>query len=280
MSLLGAGRVRELLASQGVRPSKSLGQNFVIDPNTIRKMVKLSGIGSADRVLEIGAGTGSLTLGLAETGAHVMAIEFDRRLIPALEEATQGLPNVQISQEDALRFDYGSSEANHLAGNLPYNIAATVVLKALDEASQLQSLTVMTQREVGERLAAAPGTKAYGLPSVLVAYHGAARVAGRVSRKAFYPVPGVDSVIVRIERRLPPGVDHADLQKVARLAFGQRRKTVRKALETLEGNGMSPEAALEAAAIPPQARAEELSLAQFVALTQALTSPGPHPSIS
>jgi 16S rRNA (adenine1518-N6/adenine1519-N6)-dimethyltransferase len=269
MSLLGAARVRELLERQGVRPTKALGQNFVIDPNTIRKMVKLSRIGAADRVLEIGAGAGSLTLGLAETGAHVLAIEFDRRLMPALEEATRGVAGVEIMEADALRFDLSSVDANHLAGNLPYNIAATVVLRALDEAPQLQSLTVMTQREVGERLAAGPGDKAYGLPSVLVAYHGAARVVGRVSRNAFFPVPGVDSVIVRIERTTPPDIDHAELRAVVRAAFGQRRKMVRRALAAAREPG-EIEAALQRAAIPSEARAEELSLDQFVTLTREL----------
>ena len=215
--LLGAKRLRELLDENDVRPSKALGQNFVIDPNTIRKMVEIAGVGAGDSVLEIGAGAGSLTLGLAATGAEVTAVELDRKLLPVINEVTVDIPSVSVVHADALEFDFGSIGADSLVANLPYNIATQVVLRAAEFGPQLQRMTVMTQREVGERLAADPGSKVYGVTTVLLAYFGSARVSGRVSRQRFYPVPNVDSVIVSVERHAePPAVDRDALFTIAR----------------------------------------------------------------
>ena len=267
VSLLGAKQLRELLEASGVRPSKSLGQNFVIDPNTIRKMVNIAGIGPGDTVLEIGAGAGSLTLGLAAVGATVIAVEVDQRLLPVIRAVTADIPTTTVVHADALTFDYASANATRLVANLPYNIATQVVLRALEDGPQLTRLTVMTQREVGERLAAEPGSKIYGLTTVLLAYFGSARVAARVSRQAFYPVPNVDSVIVSVDRHLdPPAVDRATLFRVARAAFAQRRKTLRRCLVPVAGSLEAAATALATAGIPPDARAEDVPFERFVAL--------------
>ena len=270
--LLGARRLREVLDSRGISPSKALGQNFVTDPNTIRKIVDVARISSSDRVLEVGAGAGSLTLGLCTAAAHVTAIEVDRWLLPVLEETLAGVPNVDVVHSDVLSLDGGSITANKLVANLPYNIATTVVLKILEEAPQISELTVMTQREVGERLAAGPGSKTYGQTSVMVAYFADAIVVGRISRKVFYPVPNVDSVLVRIVRRpTPTEVDRDALFDVIRAAFAQRRKNLRNNLAEIAGSSSAAERALEAASVAPGARGETLSLDDFVRLACCLT---------
>lgn len=270
--LLGARRLREVLDSRGIKPSKALGQNFVTDPNTIRKIVEIARVSPSDRVIEVGAGAGSLTLGLCAAAAHVTAIEVDRWLIPVLEETLEGVANVEVLHADALTVDLASIEANKLVGNLPYNIATNVVLRVLEEAPQVSELTVMTQREVGERLAAGPGSKTYGQTSVMVAYYAAAEVAGRISRNVFYPVPNVDSVLVRIVRRsAPPEVDRGALFDVIRAAFAQRRKTIRNNIAAIAGSSENAEDALEAASIAPGARGETLSLDDFVRLTCCLS---------
>lgn len=268
---LGAARVGELLRNHGIVPKRSLGQNFVVDPNTIGKVVDAAALEPSDRVLEVGAGCGSLTVGLAGACEQVYALEVDRRLLPVLQEVVGDLDNVDIVSADALAADLGGFAANKLIANLPYNIAATMVLRALETAPQLESLTVMTQKEVGRRLAAAPGSKIYGQTSVLVAYFGSARVVAPVSRRAFYPVPKVDSVIVRIDRiRQETRVDREKLFAVVRGAFGQRRKTIRNALITVAGSNAEAEKALQIAGVEPRARAEELDLDQFVAIAEAL----------
>ena len=271
ISLLGAKRLRELLDENGVRPSKALGQNFVIDPNTIRKMVEIAGVEAGHSVLEIGAGAGSLTLGLAATGATVTAVELDRKLLPVIGAVTADIPSVSVVHADALEYDFGSVGADRLVANLPYNIATQVVLRAAEFGPQLERMTVMTQREVGERLAAAPGSKVYGLTTVLLAYFGSARVAGRVSRQAFYPVPNVDSVIVSVERHpQPPDVDRDALFAIARAAFAQRRKTLRRCLVPVAGSLESAAAALAAAGIHEDARAEDVPFEGFVALADVM----------
>lgn len=270
-ALLGPRRLRELLAEHDVVPRKELGQNFVIDPNTITKMVDVSGVGPADHVMEIGAGAGSLTLALAHRAAHVTAIEFDRALLPILRSVVGDLNNVDVVRADALSFDLGSVEATALLGNLPYNIAGTVVLRALEVAPKLGTLTVMTQREVGKRLAAGPGAKDYGATSVLVRYFGTAEVASGVSRRSFYPVPNVDSVIVRIVRdEATPSVDYRVFKDVAKAAFSQRRKMLRNTLAQLTGPGATAQEILGRAGVPPTARAEEIRFDDFVALAEAL----------
>lgn len=269
--LLGARRLRELLDAHGATPRKALGQNFVIDPNTIRKVVEVAGVRGEDAVLEIGAGAGSLSLGLAATAGRVVAVEFDRALIPVLRAAVGGLDAVEIFEADALTLDYGAIEATKLVANLPYNIATPLVLKVLEEAPSIRTLAVMTQKEAGQRLAAVPGSKAYGAPSVLVAYSATARVAARVSRRAFYPVPNVDSVIVRLDRRAAePPVPREPFARIVRAAFAQRRKTLRNNLTPVAGSATKAEAWIIKAGLDPGARAETVDLDGFVALAESL----------
>jgi 16S rRNA (adenine1518-N6/adenine1519-N6)-dimethyltransferase len=266
----GARRLREALAGNGVTPRKSLGQNFVIDPNTIRKVVDVAGVTGDDRVLEIGAGAGSLTLGLAAVAAHVTAVEIDPRLLPVLSGTLKQATNVDVVAGDALKLPLESFGATSLVANLPYNVATPLVLRVLREAPDITRLTVMTQLEAGQRMAASPGSGLYGHVSVMVAYFGDARVVSSVSRRAFYPVPNVDSVVVRIERReISSEVNREWLFAIIRAGFSQRRKTLRNAIGSIAGVGEA-EAAIASAGIAPGARAEELDLEEFVALSQAL----------
>lgn len=269
--LLGARRVRELLARYEANPKRSLGQNFVIDPNTIRKVVEIAGIGPMDRVLEIGAGCGSLTLGLAASAQTVLALEIDDRLVALLQESLAGVDNVTVMHADAMDIAFGDLAVTSLVGNLPYNIAAHLVLKVLEEAPAITTLTVMTQKEVGERLAASPGSKAYGQTSVMVRYFGRANVASQISRRAFYPAPNVDSVVVRIDREPSPDVDRAVLFRIVKDAFSQRRKTLRNTLASIAGSSQRSEEVLVRSGIDPRARGEELDLDAFVALTRQLS---------
>lgn len=263
VAFLGARRMRELLESHGVRLTKSLGQNFVIDPNTIRKVVELAHVQPGDKILEIGAGAGSLTIGLAAAGAEVTALEVDERLLPILEETTRAL-SVEVVHQDAMTYDFSEVSAASVVANLPYNIAATLVLKILEEAPAIERLTVMAQREVGERLAAAPGSKTYGLSTVLAAYWSTARLAGTVSRNAFFPVPNVDSALVELTRHDRfAAVDYPRFKEIAKAAFGQRRKMLRSSLAHLH----LPPGSFEAADIAPTARAEELPAESFARLT-------------
>lgn len=275
--LLGARRIRELFETHGIRPHKELGQNFVIDPNTIRKVVDVAGDLSDKIVLEIGAGAGSLTLGLAGAARRVIAVEFDTRVVPALREALLGIDNVEVAEADAMKLDYASLEATVMVANLPYNIAVPLVITVLENAPQITSLTVMTQREVGERLAATPGTKSYGQVSVLASYWARATVAARISRNAFFPVPTVDSVLVRIDRREPPEVSYARLNEIVKAAFAQRRKTLRNTLGPLGNSVSEVERSIHDAGIDPAARPETVSLDGWVAITRQLVSPKSNP---
>lgn len=270
--LLGARRLRELLDEHGVRPSKSLGQNFVVDPNTIRKVVATSGVGPDDRVLEIGAGAGSLTLGLAAAARHVTAVEFDRALHPVLAETLKGVGNVDVVHADATKLEWGAVDAGALVANLPYNIATPLVLDALAGAPALHTMTVMTQREAGERLAAGPGSKTYGHVSVVVAFYADAVVAAPISRKVFYPEPNVDSVLVRLVRRSParrPG-GPGRLFALTRAAFSQRRKTLRSSLAGVVPDPERLGDALRAVGVVPTARPEELGIDEWLALESEL----------
>jgi 16S rRNA (adenine1518-N6/adenine1519-N6)-dimethyltransferase len=266
--LLGPRRIQDLLARHGIRPRKQLGQSFVVDPNTIRKVVALAKVASGETVVEVGAGAGSLTLGLAAVAKRVIALEVDPALVPVLEEVVGATPNVAVRLADALEIDLAALGGDVLVGNLPYSVAARIVLRALERAPGIGRVTVMTQREVGERLAAVPGTRAYGGVSVMVACFAEARVVGKVSRNAFYPVPRVDSVVVSLRRRQRP-VDAGLLAPVVRAAFSQRRKSLRKSLAAL-GNVRRAEIALEATGVPPLTRAEELGVDEFLALARAL----------
>lgn len=257
LALLGARRLRELLDEHGVRPHKELGQNFVIDPNTVRKVVEVAGLHGTERVLEIGAGAGSLTLGLAGAAGHVTAVEFDRRLLPILVRTSGGLPNVDVVHADAMRLDWAAVEADVVVANLPYNIATPLVVTMLERAPQIGAMTVMTQREVGERLAARPSSKTYGQVTVLLQYFARTSIAARISRNAFYPVPRVDSVLVRIERRSQlPDVDFETLTRLVKAGFSQRRKTLRNALAGLGAGPRAVNDALGASGISAAERAE------------------------
>lgn len=268
--------MRALLAAHGLRPSRALGQHYLVDPNTARKVVRLAQVEAGETVLEVGPGLGSLTLALREAGALVVAVEADARLLPALAEALGDDPGVRVVRADAVRADLAAlaPEAHRLVANLPYNIAATLVLRVLTDYPQYRCLTVMVQREVGERLAAAPGTSAYGATSAKVAALAEARLLAPVSRKVFLPEPRVDSVLVGLTRTgehpATARVAWATLARVIEAAFSQRRKTLRNSLRTL---GLAPdevEALGRAAGVDLGLRAERLGVPAFAALARAL----------
>jgi len=274
-ALLTPGRVRELLATHALNPSKALGQHYLADPNTARKVARLGAAGPGETVLEVGPGLGSLTLALREAGAEVVAVETDARLLPALAEVLGDDPGVRVEVADALAVDPAAiaPAARRLVANLPYNIAATLVLKVLAEAPAIAEQVVMVQREVGERLAAAPGTPAYGAPSVKLAAQATARVLAPVSRRVFVPEPHVDSVLLGVTRRAHPamaGLDVAELGRVVDAAFGQRRKTLRNSLRSLGLDAAGVEALGRAAGVDLGLRAERLDVDAFAALTRAL----------
>jgi 16S rRNA (adenine1518-N6/adenine1519-N6)-dimethyltransferase len=257
-----------------VRPNKALGQNFVLDPNTIRKVLASAEVQSDDSVLEIGAGAGSLTLGLAERAGFVTAVEFDRGLIPVLAEILADRTNVEVIHADALDLDLSRIDGTKLVANLPYNIAVPVVMRVLEEAPLIRDLTVMTQREIGERLVASPGNKTYGAPTVLVAYFASARIAGTVSRRAFWPEPGVDSVILKLVRKETlPDVPFANLARVVKIAFSQRRKTLRNSLAQMAGSPSAAGNILSGAGIEVSTRAEEISLADYLRIASSFAGP-------
>jgi len=267
--------VRELLAAHRLRPAKALGQHHLVDPNTARKVVRLAGVEPGETVLEIGPGLGSLTLALRAAGARVVAVEADERVLPALADALGDDPEVEVVHGDALRVDLAAAApgAAKLVANLPYNVAATIVLRVLTDFPSLERLTVMVQREVGERLAAAPGTSAYGATSAKVAALAEARVLAPVGRKVFLPEPHVDSVLVGLERRRHPaaaGVGWQALDRVIEAAFSQRRKTLRNSLRTLGLDQRDVEALGRAARVDLGLRAERLDVAAFAALATAL----------
>lgn len=273
--LLSPADVGDLARRYGITPSKALGQNFVIDQNTIRRIVRLAAIERSDRVIEIGAGLGTLTLGLAEVAAEVAAVELDRKLLPALHEVLQGLTNVQVVQGDAMTLDYTpllTDPPYRMVANLPYNIATPLIADLLQDRPEIVDFVVMVQREVGERLVAGPGSKAYGGVSVLAAHHAEARALGKVPPSVFWPVPKVESLLVRLTRR-PAGADveSAELMRVVRAAFGQRRKTLRNTLASgLELPVARVEAALARAGVDPGRRAESLGLEEFASVVKEL----------
>ena len=277
MTLSGAD-VRRLLDTYGLAPSRARGQNFVVDPNTVRRIARLAGVGTGDRVVEIGAGLGSLTLALAETGASVTAIEVDSGLVPALRSVVEPA-GVTVVEGDALRLDWSSLLGRGpwvLVANLPYNVATPLVADLLDGVPAISRMLVMVQREVAERLAAGAGDDAYGAVSVKVAYWATAKVVGRVPATVFHPVPNVESALVRIDRRPAPAVgtdvDPEWLLRLVRAGFGQRRKMLRRSLAALV-----PAEAFTAAGIRPEARAEELAVEDWGRLA-ACTSSGRPPS--
>ena len=269
--LLSRPEVNELLARHGLAPRRDLGQNFVADPNTVRRIARLAGVGGGDHVVEIGAGLGSLTLALAETGATVQAIEIDRGVVPVLREVVAAHQNVTVVEADAMRLDWADMLAGSdrwtLVANLPYNIATPLVCDLLDGVPAIHHLLVMVQREVAERLCAPVRTSAYGAVSVKVAYWAEARVAGIVPATVFVPKPNVESALADITRRTDPAVDVPPerLFHLVRTAFMHRRKMLRRSLVDV----VSP-AVFEAAGIDAQRRPEELDVTEWGALTAAL----------
>lgn len=267
--------VRALLDEARVTPSRALGQNFVVDPNTVRAVARRAGVGPGDAVVEIGAGVGSLTLALAETGAEVTAVEVDHRLVPILAEVVADT-GVRVVQADATALDWSGLLAGRdrwtLVANLPYNVATPLVLDLLDTVPAIASMLVMVQLEAGERLAAKPGDPTYGIPSVKVAYHATAELVGRVSPSVFLPRPRVDSALVRIERRAKPAVDADpdELFRLVRTAFGQRRKMLRRSLA-----GIVDAEAFAAADVRPESRPEQLGIEAWGRLTDAVTGRRP-----
>jgi 16S rRNA (adenine1518-N6/adenine1519-N6)-dimethyltransferase len=269
----GRADIHELLQANDLRPSRALGQNFVADGNTVRRIVRLAGVEPGARVVEIGAGLGSLTLALVEAGAEVTAVEVDRYVLPVLRRQVEPL-GVTVVEADARTLDFtellGDQAGWSLVANLPYNVAVPLVIRVLEEAPQVASLLVMVQREVGERLAARARAEAYGAVSVKVAYWARASVVGKVPSSVFIPRPRVESVLVRMDRRPDQPVPTGDGQvgpgdpayerlfAVVKGGFAHRRKMLRRSLEQL----VVP-AAFEAAGIAPTARAEELDLEEW-----------------
>jgi 16S rRNA (adenine1518-N6/adenine1519-N6)-dimethyltransferase len=270
--------VTELLSRNGIRPSRALGQNFVVDPNTVRRIARLAAVGPGDKVVEIGAGLGSLTLALADTGAGVVAVELDRYVTPVLRSLVEP-KGVRVVEGDALRLDWGDLLGAGgpwvLVANLPYNVATPLVLTLLERAPMIGRMLVMVQREAGERLAAGPGDPAYGAVSVKVAYRARAAVVGRVPATVFVPQPNVESVLVSVERREAPAVavDEARFLSLVEAGFAHRRKMLRGALA-----GLVDTAAFAAAGVRPEARAEELDVETWGRLTRCAEASGPSPS--
>jgi 16S rRNA (adenine1518-N6/adenine1519-N6)-dimethyltransferase len=287
--LLGPAEIREIAGRLGVRPSKRLGQNFVIDPGTVRRLVTLTGLAPGDTVLEVGPGFGSLTLGLLAAARRVIAVELDPALAAELPRtvaarAPQQAGRLTVVTADAARVRDLPGEPSVLAANLPYNVAVPVLLHLLATVPSLTRGLVMVQSEVADRMTAPPGSRVYGVPSVKLAWFAAARRAGPVPRAVFWPVPNVDSGLVAFTRRDPPpgGGRDPEADRVAVFAavdaaFSQRRKTLRAALAGWAGSAAEAERVLRQAGVDPQARGESLGVAEFARLARALAGGGPGP---
>jgi 16S rRNA (adenine1518-N6/adenine1519-N6)-dimethyltransferase len=276
-ALLGPADIRELAAALGVRPTKQRGQNFVIDANTVRRIVRTAGVREDDVVVEIGPGLGSLTLALLEAADRVVAVEIDDVLAGAL-------PSTILARmpQRAARFSLVHSDAmlveelpgpppTALVANLPYNVAVPVLLTILDRFPTIERTLVMVQAEVADRLAAQPGNKVYGVPSVKANWYADVKRAGSIGRNVFWPAPNVDSGLVSLVRRDPPktSATKAEVFAVVDAAFAQRRKTLRAALAGWAGSPAAAETALVAAGISPQARGESLTVEEFARIAEA-----------
>ena len=275
--LLGGGDIRALAAELGIRPTKRLGQNFVTDPNTVRRIVRAARLHDDDVVLEVGPGLGSLTLALLPHARSVVAVELDpvlaERLPRTVRERLPGLADrLTVLHADALRIDSLPVEPTALVANLPYNVAVPVVLHLLERFPSLRSVLVMVQKEVADRLAAGPGTRVYGVPSVKARWYCDVEPAGNVGTGVFWPVPHVDSGLVRMTRREPPTslAGRSAVFSVVDAAFAQRRKMLRSALAGLAGSPASAEQALREAGVDPGARGEQLDVADFARVADAL----------
>jgi len=297
--LLGPADVRRLADRLGVRPTKTLGQNFVHDSGTVRRIVRAAGVGPGDFVLEVGPGLGSLTLALLEAGAHVVAVEIDPVLAAALPETVaahlpDAAPRLAVLNADALRIT-GPADLptppslaapatttvpqptpTKLVANLPYNVATPVLLTLLEVLPAFTDVLVMVQAEIADRLAEPPGSRTYGGPTAKVAWYGTAARAGSISRSVFWPVPNVDSALVRIVRTPPPETTATREQvfRVIDAAFAQRRKTLRAALADWAGSAPEAERLLVAAGIDPGRRGETLGIGEFARIAAASATPG------
>ena len=276
---LTRSQTSELLARHGLAPRRSFGQNFVVEPETVRRIASLAKVSTGDHVVEIGAGLGSLTLALAETGASVIAVEIDSGLFEVLRENVARRSNVRVVHDDAMRLDWdallAAADSWTVVANLPYNVATPLVADLLDKVPKVRRLLVMVQKEVAQRFAARPGDEAFGAVSVKVDYWATSRVVGEVSSAVFLPRPRVASSLVEIVRRDRPIVDapFAPMFAIIRQGFAPRRKMLRRALD-----GVVTAADFAEAGVNPEARAEELTLDEWSRLTLAVTKRGGTPA--
>ena len=261
-----------LLDKHGLAPRRAFGQNFVVDANMVRKIARLADVGAGDFVLEIGAGLGSLTLALAETGANVVAVEIDNGLVEVLRANTKQLANIEVIHADALQLDWqpllAKSKHWHVVANLPYNIATIIVADLLDGIAEVKHMLVMVQSEVADRLVARAGAEAYGAVSVKVDYWSHSKIVGQVPPSVFFPQPRVESSLVEIRRRNTPGVEGVvakELFSLVRAGFAKRRKMLRRALDMIT----TPEDFVKAD-VNPESRAEQLDLAAWGRLRRAI----------
>jgi len=261
----GKTTIQGLLAEYGLRPNQSYGQNFLVDPNVIRRIVRLADISSGSNIVEIGGGTGTLTGALAATGARVIVYEIDAGLVRVLEDSVGKLPNIEIRHEDASQVDLQGSLGHgswSLIANLPYNVGTGIVLDALRHAPMIDRFVIMVQREVADRLLADPGSRSYGIPSVVRALHASGSVAFTAPPSVFYPTPSVESTVVDLVRRSAPGRAEQAIE-LATVAFGQRRKMLRRSLAGIVPDTVS---ALERCGIDPTLRPEDISPDDFVTI--------------
>jgi 16S rRNA (adenine1518-N6/adenine1519-N6)-dimethyltransferase len=275
VELLGAVDVRELASRLDVTPTKKLGQNFVTDPNTIRRIVAAAKLSGNETVVEIGPGLGSLTLGLLEVAKRVIAVEIDPKMAAELESTiAKRAPGTDFTliREDALKVRDLPAAPDALVANLPYNISVPVLLHFLEMFDSIQTGLVLVQAEVAHRLAATPGSKIYGIPSVKLAWYAESALAGNVGRSIFWPVPNVDSALVYFAKRSQPlgtEVERVATFELADAAFGQRRKTMRQAISGWAGSAADAERILLAAGVNPQARGEQLEVHDFLKIVRA-----------
>lgn len=273
---LGASQIRQLASALELSPTKKWGQNFVIDPNTVRRIIEISGVTAQDDVAEIGPGLGSLTIGLLAAANSVVAVEIDERLATQLPKTISKIDE-QLAQKlvvlnvDALKLAELPTKATKLVANLPYNISVPVILHFLEKFQSIREVLVMVQAEVGERLAAGPGSKIYGIPSVKARFYGEVTQVATISRQIFWPVPNVDSVLVRIVRHQesPDLAMKQQLFSVVDAAFSQRRKTLRSALSSFLGGAAQVDAVLARAGIDSGLRGEQLDIDAFLAISKA-----------
>ena len=272
--LLGPAEIRDLAALLDIQPTKKLGQNFVIDANTVRKIVATAGVTASETVVEVGPGLGSLTLGLLETGASVVAVEIDERLanqLPLTVNELQPDANLTVITQDAMTIMELPNAPTVLVANLPYNVSVPVLLHFLEHFPSLERGLVMVQAEVGERMAAPPGSKVYGAPSAKAAWYGQWKTSGRVSRQVFWPVPNVDSILVGFSRAELPGTEEERVAtfRIIDAAFQQRRKMLRQALAELLGGSAEASTRIEAAGLAPTSRGEELTVLDFLSIARS-----------